>query len=334
MNKYVNQALEICLKVTPHDSVVIITDLMKKELGRSFLESAKNLSPHKKHQLFIMEDFGERGTDSPLRFPAELEKAILKSDVSLYAAEGKEGELASFRIPMLKTVKASKKVRHGHMPNITTEILETGFGKDYQKVVDLTHEIYQKVKSAKYAQVTTKLGTDLKIEFNPNYKWVPSDAIIQKGDYGNIPSGEVFTCVESCEGKLIIDGEVGDYLCAKYGTLEKNPVEIMIKNGRVATIECVNKELVSDLETYFKIDDNANRVGEFAIGTNINLKKFIGNLLLDEKFPGIHVAFGSGYPDKTGATWDGKAHLDCIVTKPTVVIDDITIMNEGDFISR
>ena len=331
-NKYVNQALEICLKIKPDDKVVVITDLDKRELGTLFYTSAQELSPGSTHQLFIMEDFGKREADNPIKFPDKIREAILNSDVSIYAAQGKPGELGSFRIPLLKTIKASKKVRHGHMPNVTAEILEKGFGADYQKVVDLTHEIFAKVKNAKTAHITSDLGTDLKIEFNPDYNWVASDAIIQKGDYGNIPSGEVFTCVESCEGRIIIDGEVGDYLCEKYGTLENNPVEVVIKEGRAATIECKNSELVRDLEAYFMIDNNANRVGEFAIGTNINLDRFIGNLLLDEKFPGIHIAFGSGYPDKTGATWDGKAHLDCIVTKPTVVIDENIIMKKGEFI--
>ena len=53
---------------------------------------------------------------------------------------------------------------------------------------------------------------------------------------------------------------------------------------------------------------------------------------LPKKFPGIHIAFGSGYPDKTGATWDGKAHLDCIITKPTVEIDGTAIMKNGNFV--
>lgn len=331
VKKYIRQALEICLKMNENNQFLLITDRETEELGKEFANAAQVIAPQKKHYYFVMEDFGERNEDTPLQIPDEMLEAFDNVDLSIYAAQGKKGELESFRLPMLKKITSTKKVRHGHMPGVTKEILINGFGHDYQKVVDLTHKVFDKIKNARRATVKTSLGTNLNVEFNPNYKWIPSDAIINPREYGNIPSGEVFTCVENCEGKLIIDGEIGDYLCAKYGILSDNPVEITIKDGRASQINCKNKELVKDLENYFRIDENANRVGEFAIGTNINLKKFIGNLLLDEKFPGMHVAFGSGYPDKTGASWDGKAHLDCIVTKPTIKIDDKIIMDNGSF---
>ncbi|MBN1283312.1 MAG: aminopeptidase, partial [Proteobacteria bacterium] len=73
------------------------------------------------------------------------------------------------------------------------------------------------------------------------------------------------------------------------------------------------------------------RVGEFAIGTNVALTKLIGNLLQDEKFPGVHVALGSPYPDKTGASWESKAHNDGVMRDPTVVVDGSTIMERGRF---
>ena len=48
-------------------------------------------------------------------------------------------------------------------------------------------------------------------------------------------------------------------------------------------------------------DENSDRVGEFAIGTNIELKDVIGKILQDEKYPGIHIAFGNPYGAHTGA---------------------------------
>jgi aminopeptidase len=44
-------------------------------------------------------------------------------------------------------------------------------------------------------------------------------------------------------------------------------------------------------------------VGEFAIGTNIGVRDVIGNILQDEKIPGIHIAFGNPYGAHTGADW-------------------------------
>jgi len=72
-------------------------------------------------------------------------------------------------------------------------------------------------------------------------------------------------------------------------------------------------------------------VGEFAIGTNIGLTRLIFNLLQDEKFPGIHIAFGSSYPNKTGATWDSRTHVDGVLRRPTIYVDGEAIMTQGTF---
>ena len=63
----------------------------------------------------------------------------------------------------------------------------------------------------------------------------------------------------------------------------------------------------------------------------MNLKRLIGNLLQDEKFPGVHIALGDSYPDKTGADWTSKAHNDGVMRDPTVVVDGRTIMKSGKF---
>ena len=57
----------------------------------------------------------------------------------------------------------------------------------------------------------------------------------------------------------------------------------------------------------------------------------IYNLLQDEKFPGVHVAFGSPLPGKTRATWDSKAHVDGVIKNPNIYVDGEMIMNKGEF---
>jgi leucyl aminopeptidase (aminopeptidase T) len=53
-------------------------------------------------------------------------------------------------------------------------------------------------------------------------------------------------------------------------------------------------------------------VGEFAIGTNLGIERVIGNILQDEKFPGIHIAFGNPYGEHTGAPWYSSTHIDVV----------------------
>jgi len=58
--------------------------------------------------------------------------------------------------------------------------------------------------------------------------------------------------------------------------------------------------LKDDFWAYTHKDENSDRVGEFAIGTNIELKDVIGEILQDEKYPGVHIAFGNPYGAHTG----------------------------------
>ena len=97
---------------------------------------------------------------------------------------------------------------------------------------------------------------------------------------------------------------MGDYLCARYGDLRDNPLSVTIENSRIVDIQCDRADLVADFRAYTSTDENSDRVGEFAMGTNIALTDVIGNILQDEKLPTLHIAFGHPYaePPAHGAT--------------------------------
>src|SRR5438876_172965 len=147
-----------------------------------------------------------------------------------------------------------------------------------------------------------------------------------------MPGGEVFTTPGEVNGTFVIDGVVGDYLCAKFGDLKTNPLTIQVKANRVIAAHSANKELKDDFWAYTHTDENSNRVGEFAIGTNIELKDVIGEILQDEKYPGVHIAFGSPYGAHTGAQWYSSTHIDVVGRKFDIWVDDEQIMKHGKFL--
>ena len=79
-------------------------------------------------------------------------------------------------------------------------------------------------------------------------------------------------------------------------------------------------------------DPNSSRVGEFAIGTNVGLSEIVGNFLQDEKFPGVHIAFGDPYGFETGADWDCPWHVDVLASHATISVDGRNIMENGRFL--
>jgi len=313
-----------CMKITSSDRVVLIsdkaTDKISAELQKQIAKTGAALL------LIHMEDHGTRPMTS---FPNAMKKAItdFAPTVSIFAGQGQKGELG-FRSPMIKHV-LELGVRHGHMIGIVEDIMHSGMQADYKEVDLITRKVYSVVKNAKHVTVTTPAGTDLSVDLG--FKWKLCTGLLHKpGDWSNLPDGELFTTPRNINGTLVVDGCLGDWMTEKYGKL-KTPVRIEIVDGYATSITCLDKEIEKDVREYLAQHKNSNRVGEFAVGTNLALTELIGNLLQDEKFPGIHVAFGHPYPEDTGVSWDCPSHLDCVLRKTTIVVDGKTIMRDGRF---
>lgn len=325
------QAIRKCIRVQPGEVVVLVTDRSCLEIGKELENVVREITDS--ISTFVLEDFGERPEDGskPLAFPAEIGKALEKANVSIYAASGKRGELKSFRVPMLAFVDAKEDLRHGHMINITKEVMELGMSTDYDEIQTLSKKVYDIVHQARKIRVTSPAGTDFTVTLNPEWKWIISDGRISTTQWKNLPDGEVFTCAQSADGKAVIDGCLGDYF-SELGTCETFPVTVEMANGIATRLTCpARPELEKELNDYIHQDENAKRVGEFAIGTNVGLDRIIGNLLQDEKFPGVHIALGHGYPEKTGSPWFSDAHIDLVMRRVTVEVEGRTIMRDGTF---
>ncbi len=70
-------------------------------------------------------------------------------------------------------------------------------------------------------------------EMNPDYKWFKTSGIISPEKWGNLPGGECFTSPGEVNGRFVVDGVVGDWLCARYGLLEATPLTIEIAGNRI-----------------------------------------------------------------------------------------------------
>jgi aminopeptidase len=327
------QAVRNCARVEPGEMVVIITDRATEHIAAVLKEIADENSPGNVSVL-ILEDFGDRPDDGskPLELPKPIAEVMRRSDVSFFAATGKKGEVGSLRLPLLDVVYDSERLRHGHMPGISDELMQTGMCADYGEVQRISAAVGEIARKAREITVTTPAGTKFTAEFSPSLRWVVCDGLLRAGKPTNLPEGEVFTCPYNVkEGVVVIDGILGDYFSQKYGLLEETPVTWEIEDGRVRKVSCVDERLVSELGEYMAQDENADRLGEFAIGTNTGLDRLVGNLLQDEKFPGVHVAVGEPIPRETGADWTSKAHLDGVMKNVTIDVEGRVIMRHGEF---
>jgi aminopeptidase len=318
-------AVRACLRIQPKEKVTVITDLATSEIAASIVRELRELGV--RYNAFVLEELAPR----PLTdLPAEILVDMETSDVSIFAVWAQMNELRS-RMQMTDVVNR-RKIRHAHMVNINKQIMMEGMRADYAKVDALSQKVLNIVSKAKQIVARTEAGTDFTADMNPNYRWLKTSGIISPDKWGNLPGGECFTTPAEVNGTFVIDGVVGDYLCAKYGDLRQNPLTINIVENRLVSAKSNNKELERDFWAYTHTDENSDRVGEFAIGTNIELKDVIGHILQDEKFPGIHIAFGNPYGVHTGADWYSATHIDVVGTRFDIWVDGQQIMQRGKFL--
>ena len=320
-------AVRTCLGIHDGDRVAVIKTRDRADIAGAIEEEARSAGAEVAS--WVLDDVVAR----PAReFPRSLAEAIVRfrPTASYYIGEGMPGELA-FRQPMLRLLTHELRCRHGHMIGIDRRLMLEGMAGDYEEIYRVTRRIYEIVRDASRIEVSTALGTELTATFNQAWKWVPCDGRYwEQGRWGNLPEGETFTAPLKLDG-LLVGEEMGDHFTAEYGLFEE-PVRLRVKDSRVVGVETSSPTLKAEIEAYFGQHPMSNRAGEFAIGTNVGLKEIVGNFLQDEKFPGVHVAFGDPYGEETGADWDCPSHVDVLASHADVVVDGRKIMEGGRFL--
>lgn len=320
-----HNAVQVCLRIQPHEKVTVIADEACLDIAASLVAELEEMDVV--YNTFVLEDYAPRPhTEMPQPVLEDLES----SHVSIYTVQAQTNELRT-RIQMTDVVNR-REIRHAHMVNIERRIMLEGMRADFLKVDALSVKVWEIGTAAQQIRACTPAGTNIIADLNKGYRWVKTSGIISTRKWGNLPGGEVFTTPGEVNGVFVIDGVVGDYLCAKYGDLKDAPLTLHIRENRLVGAESDNTELRDEFWAYTHTDENSDRVGEFAIGTNLALKDVCGNILQDEKIPGIHIAFGNPYGFHTGADWYSSTHIDVVGRQFDIWADDHQIMRKGSFL--
>lgn len=310
------------------EKVLIVSDHPEIAVGTALQKSAEKVTGDSNVTLILLEDVSQR----PLRaLPEEIAKAVPGADVTFWAAQSLPGELVARR----KFLELAKHyARHGHMPNVTSQLMEQGMCSDYDRVYELTHKIYGIVHKAREIHVSNRFGVNIVAEFDPSWKWVPADGRYhEKGRWGNLPEGETFTAPKKVNGKLVTN-LLGDWFSEKYGNF-KDTLSFSVKDSiiDIGSLKCDNPAIKSDLLQYLGTDPNSVRASEFALPTNPELMSTptIGNLLQDEKAR-VHIAFGDPYQDETRAPWKCTTHVDMLLEECNLSADGQQVLKDGDYV--
>jgi aminopeptidase len=317
-------AVETCLGVRSGEQVALIADEASRAVAASLAAAVEE--QHARLTGLLLEDLGPR----PLMVaPAAVLGELETADVGMLCMRPQTGELGA-RMAIVKVVER-RQIRYAHMVGVTPEIMQQGMRADYHLVDRLSDKLRERMLRAETLTVKTEAGTEFAAHFDRGLDWVKTSGLISPRYWSNLPAGEVFTTPASVDGTFVCDATAGDHFNGKYGDLQSTPLTLTIQAARLVDVACARKDLQQEFWDYCHTDENSDRVGELAFGTNLGLSEMIGVLLQDEKFPGVHLAFGDPYGNQTHANWKSTTHVDVLTRKCDVWIDDDQVLEKGRY---
>ena len=318
-------AVEVCLAIAPTDRVALIADEDSRQVAAAIGAALDRVGAPWEGVLV------EAVAGRPLTgAPAPVVDALERADAGVLCIQPRQGELTA-RMQIVSVVER-RGIRYAHMVGVTPQIMRQGMRADYRLVDELSQRLCARMRDARTLRVETPSGTSFTATFDPALAWVKTSGLINSRYWSNLPAGEVFTTPASVDGVFVCDGTAGDYFGPKYGDLRETPLTLAIAEGRLQGAHCARKDLEREFWDYCHTDEQSDRVGELAFGTNIALEEMIGVLLQDEKIPGVHLAFGDPYGSQTGAPWKSRTHIDVLTRVCDVWIDDEQVIGRGRYL--
>jgi len=309
-------ALEKCAGVRAGERVLVVTDTMRDQSVAHALVGAA-LAADAEAVLMVIPTRRRTPQEPPASVVAALQAtdlAFLHTTYSLTHSSAR-----------VQAQKAGARVLS--MPGVTEDGFLRTLSVDMGRLASLTNRLADRVARAQRARVTTPLGTDL--TYVLAHPVTVLDGVCEKpGELDTFPPG-LFLSVPregGVSGKAVVDGAV-----TQIGRLS-SPVTMTFADGRLVKIEGGGEaarltQLLASLE-----DENAYRFAAWGIGSNPGAA-LVGE---DPSFEGervfgwTHVSTGSNaaFP---GGTVRAKIHLDGIISRPTIYLDDEMILKEGKF---
>ncbi|WP_418417877.1 aminopeptidase [Blautia sp.] len=313
MNQLVKTAegvLSSCLAVKKGEEVLIVTDNTRKEIGEAIYEAAGNLGCER--LLMVMNERELSGQEPP--------KAVAAAMKSADVVIAPTAQSLTHTNARIEAAKAGTRV--ATMPGISEEMFSQGaMTADYSKVEKLTAVVTEMLSKASVARIE-KDGHTLTISIKGR-DGVPSPGVYREpGKCGNLPSGEAYIAPleDGSEGEMIVDGSM-----VGIGKLD-SPLHMVISGGKLRS---VTGEKSENLDVLLKNETNGT-LCELGIGTN-EAAVLNGIILEDEKVYGtVHIAFGTN--TSFGGVNKAECHMDGIILRPTLYLDEIKVIEDGVFL--
>jgi leucyl aminopeptidase (aminopeptidase T) len=304
-----NIVIDKCLAVKSGEKVVVVTDEPCRVVGVSIWNALQRRTDPLLIEMMPRKIHGEEP-------PKIIAEALKNSDVFIAPTS------RSLTHTQARIIANRNGARGATMPGITVEMMLRALNADYSRIERLTKKVGRMLDIAKRAYVESDAGTKLAMDLTKRVCCLDTGMVKQRGGFSNLPAGEAYIApVEnSSSGVVVVDGSF-----APIGAIPR-PATVVVKSGRIIGLKG-NRRMSATFNRYGKSE---RTLCEFGIGTNYRAK-ITGNVLEDEKVLGtIHVAFGNNLA--FGGRNRACIHLDAVIKKPSVWLDDRLIIRKGKFL--
>src|SRR5256885_12501712 len=156
-------AISVCLQLRPDERITIITDEATDESADALRAEVEAIGSE--HSVFVLENYASRPLTA---MPREILDDLARSQVSIFCAQSQPGELGS-RMQMSDVVN-KRHIRHGHMVNVTRQIMLEGMRADFNAIDALSQRLIDRARRAQRIVCRTPAGTDFTADFSPKLK--------------------------------------------------------------------------------------------------------------------------------------------------------------------
>lgn len=300
-----------CLGVKKNETVLIVTDSERRKIGKALFEICQDLAAETLYLEMVPRKVN--GAEPPQAITEAMKAVnvvICPTTMSLTHTDARRAA-------------CNAGARVGTMPGITEDIMVRTMRADYHEIARLTEKISAILSKGKMAYLTTPAGTDIRVPIAGIKAISSTGLVLEPGKFGNLPSGESYLMPREgeSEGVYVVDGSL-----AGIGMISGEPVRITVEKGMAVKIE--GGEQARQFErTVSSLGEKARTLAELGVGTN-SMAQIKGTILEDEKVLGtVHLALGNNV--SMGGTSNVGFHVDGILLKPTLKIDDRKILENG-----
>lgn len=323
--QYIKNALKYVMTARQGETILIIYDDIKEDLGSQFTK-ASELALLNVKALKLHTHSKKYRTQVPSNVSQTIDTYSPQLAINLLRGPAEE---TMFRIKLIALETRQHRIRVGHGPGITSDMLTKGAlalrPEDYQTMNRLADKIISHTRAANMIHLTTPQGTDA--TFSVKGRSFFKDTIITPIMWGNLPPGEVTIgpIENTLNGQIVCDLAIGGI------GLINQKLTIHCENGRAVDIKGKD-EIVEKVKRAFSRDEMAQIIGEFALGINPKARISAEFLESEKTYGTAHVAFGRNIDYPTGGQNTSANHMDFLMSAPSITA--ISASKEREFVKN